>query len=434
MTFRILIGALSLSFLLVACGGKSAADAEHGHEEGDHPAKAEAGHGHEESDAHAEAEAPRKGEHGGRLLEQDGIAVELAIAEDGTPPKYQAWLYRDGKPLAPTAGTVEVRLKRLGNVAENHTLTPQADGSLMATTIVGEPHSFDVEVVAKVDGKPVRWAYESYEGRTEITAKIAQEAGIRVAPAAAGTIADEHEVQGLLTPVEGRIAKVAARFPGPVQRLNVNVGDQVRAGQTLASVESNLSLTTYSVTSPISGVVLARNASVGTVAIEGAPLFEIADLSSLWVDLHIFGADAQHIRPGVPVTVTRMSDGVTVDTTLERVLPGTATASQSTVARATIANADGLWRPGSAVKARITVEQQPATLVVPLSALQSFRDWTVAFVRVGDTFEIRPLELGKRDATRVEVLSGLKAGDQVVVEQSYLVKADIEKSGASHDH
>ena len=69
-----------------------------------------------------------------------------------------------------------------------------------------------------------------------------------------------------------------------------------------------------------------------------------------------------------------------------------------------------------------------------MAALQSFRDWTVAFVRVGDTFEIRPLELGKRDATRVEVLTGLKAGDMVVVEQSYLVKADIEKSGASHDH
>jgi membrane fusion protein, heavy metal efflux system len=420
MTFRTLIGALSLSVLLVACSGKPTAEDEHGHE----------------GDAHAEAEAdqPRKGEHGGRLLEQGGISVELAIAEDGTPPKYQAWLYRDGKPLAPSAGTVEVRLKRLGDVAENHTLKAQTDGSLMASTIVGEPHSFDVEVLANVDGKPVRWAYPSYEGRTEIDAKIAQEAGIRIAPAAAGIIADEHEVQGLLTPVEGRIAKVAARFPGPVKRLNFNVGDQVRAGQTLASIESNLSLTTYSVTSPISGVVLARNASVGSVATEGMPLFEIADLSSLWVDLHIFGADAQHIQPGVPVTVTRMSDGVTAETTLERVLPGTATASQSTVARATIANADGLWRPGSAVKARITVEQQPAALVVPLSALQSFRDWDVVFIRIGDTYEIRPLELGKRDATRVEVVSGLKAGDQVVVEQSYLVKADIEKSGASHDH
>ena len=148
----------------------------------------------------------------------------------------------------------------------------------------------------------------------------------------------------------------------------------------------------------------------------------------------MFGADAQHIQAGVPVTVTRMSDGVSVDTTLERVLPGTATASQSTVARATLANTDGLWRPGSAVKARITVDQKPASLVVPLSALQTFRDWDVVFVRVGDTYEARPVELGKRDGAQVEILDGLQAGDQVVVEQSYLVKADIEKSGASHEH
>ena len=416
MTLRPLIGALALSLLLVACGGQD-----------DH---ADDGH---EGDAHG-AEAPARGEHGGRLLAQDGITVELAIAESGTPPIWQAWLYRDGRPLPATAGTVEVRLVRLGGVRETHTLVPQADGSLLAKSVVGEPHSFDVEVIARVDGKDLRWTYDSYEGRTTIAKKIAEDSGIRVAPAQPGVIADEHEVQGLLTPVEGRVANIAARFPGPIRRLAANVGDRVRAGQALATVESNLSLTTYTVTTPISGVVLARNATVGGVAGEGATLFEVADLSSLWVDLHIFGADAQHIVPGVPVTVTRLSDGVTAQTTLERVLPGTATASQSTVARATLANADGLWRPGSAVKARITVEQQPAALVVPVAALQTFRDWTVVFVRVGETYEIRPVELGKRDAERVEVLSGLKAGDQVVVEQSYLVKADIEKSGASHDH
>ena len=129
-----------------------------------------------------------------------------------------------------------------------------------------------------------------------------------------------------------------------------------------------------------------------------------------------------------------MSDGMTIDTVIDRILPGTATASQSTVARATIANADGQWRPGSAVKARITVDLQPTSLVVPLAALQKFRDWDVVFIRVGDDYEVRPVTLGKRDATRVEILDGLKAGDQVVIEQSYLVKADIEKSGASHDH
>lgn len=419
MKTKNLIGALALAFLLGACGNN--ATEEHATDE----------HGHEEGGEHADA---KEGEHGGRLLEQDGYAVELAIAEDGTPPKYQAWLYADGKPLPASAGTVEVRLKRLGGIAENHVLKAQSDGSLMASTVVGEPHSFEVEVLSNIKGKALRWEYPSYEGRTEIAARIAGDSGIRVAPAGPGVIADEHEVQGLLTPMEGRIANVMARFPGPVRSLRANVGDSVRAGQALATIESNLSLTTYTVSAPISGVVLARHASVGSVAGEGSPLFEIADLSSLWVDLHIFGSDAQHIRPGVPVEVTRMSDGATVETVLERVLPGTATASQSTVARATLANADGLWRPGSAVKARITVEQQPAALVVPIAALQNFRDWEVVFIRVGDTYEVRPVKLGKRDASQVEVLSGLKAGDAVVTEQSYLIKADIEKSGASHDH
>lgn len=409
---------LLLTLALAACGGDKTEDT-HDHEAGEH--------------AGEEAEAST-GQHGGRLLEKDGLAVELAIAEDGTPPKFQAWLYRDGKPLPASAGTVEVRLKRLGGAAETHRLQAQANGSLLGTAEVIEPHSFDVEVLASIDGNARRWAYPSYEGRTEIAAPIAQQTGIRVAPVGPGVIADEHEVQGLLTPVEGRVAKVAARFPGPVRRLAANVGDPVRAGQALASIESNLSLTTYTISTPISGVVLARNAEVGSVAAEGTTLFEVADLSTLWVDLHVFGFDAQHIRAGSPVTLTRISDGAQAETTLERVLPGTATASQSTVARAVIANADGQWRPGSAITARVTVDRQPAALVVPVASLQRFRDWDVVFVRVGDTYEVRPLRLGKRDAQRVEVLAGLKAGDQVVVEQSYVVKADIEKSGASHDH
>lgn len=269
---------------------------------------------------------------------------------------------------------------------------------------------------------------------TTITAAMAEQAGIRVAPVVAGTIADEHDVQGLLTPVDGRVAQVMARFPGPIRSLRANVGDRVQAGQVLASIESNLSLTTYTVSAPISGVVLARQAQVGGVAGEGTPLFEIGDLSTLWVDLHIFGNDTQHITAGVPVTVARMTDGVTQSTTLERVLPGTATASQSTVARATLRNQDGLWRPGAAVKARIAVATRPAAQVVPLSALQTLEGTDVVFVRTADTYTARPVRLGARDAGQVEVLDGLALGEQVVVEQSYVVKADIGKAGASHEH
>lgn len=272
------------------------------------------------------------------------------------------------------------------------------------------------------------------DNSTVIPARIAEASGIRTRPATAGVIADEHEVQGLLTPVDGRVAQVTARFPGPIRSVRANVGDRVRAGQVLAVVESNLSLSTYPVTAPIAGVVTARSASAGALAGDGAPLFEVADLSQLWVDLHIFGADAQHIQPGVPVAITRMGDGKTVQATLERVLPGMATASQSTVARATIDNADGQWRPGSAVKARITVARQPVDLLVPLSAVQGMDGRDVVFVRDGEAYRAQPVELGARDGDQVQVLGGLRRGEEVVVEESYLVKADIGKAGASHEH
>jgi len=80
------------------------------------------------------------------------------------------------------------------------------------------------------------------------------------------------------------------------------------------------------------------------------------------------------------------------------------------------------------------VATQAAAQVVPLSALQTMDGKDVVFVRSGDTYTARPVRLGARDAGKVEVLDGLTPGEQVVVEQSYVVKADIGKAGASHEH
>lgn len=415
-----LIFCLSLLVGLAGCGAHDDHD-DHGHDD----------HGDGHHDEHAEAEV-EKGTHGGRMLRDGTIAVELAIFEDGVPPEYRAWLYQDGKPLPPSAGSVEVVLTRLGGATDTHRFTVR-DDHLVGSGVVYEPHSFDVAVSAQIGSAAAQWTYESHEGRTRIASDVAAQSGIRVEAAGPGTIRDEHDVQGLLTLIEGRHAKLAARFPGPIRSVSVGVGDAVRAGQTLATVESNASLSAYAISSPIDGVVLSREAGVGELAGD-APLFEVADLSVLWVDLHLFGSDAQHITPGLPVAVSRLSDGVIALTTLDRVLPATATASQSTVARAKLDNTDGLWRPGAAVRARVSVAEDAVPLIVPLAALQRFRDWDVVFIQSGDDYEIRPLELGRRDAVNVEVLDGLQVGDPIVVEQSYLLKADIEKSGASHDH
>jgi len=73
-------------------------------------------------------------------------------------------------------------------------------------------------------------------------------------------------------------------------------------------------------------------------------------------------------------------------------------------------------------------------LAVRTAALQGFRDFSVVFARIGDTYEVRMLEVGRSDGEFTEVLGGLKPGTEYVSANSYLIKADIEKSGASHDH
>jgi cobalt-zinc-cadmium efflux system membrane fusion protein len=268
--------------------------------------------------------------------------------------------------------------------------------------------------------------------RTSIEGEVAEESGIRTAPIGPGVIRDEREVQGILTPVEGRYARIVARFQGPVRRVTVGVGDTVSAGQVLAVIESNASLSDYTVTSPLAGTVLARNVTVGDLAGE-TPLFEIADLSRLWADLHLFGRDVERLAAGMPIGIVRLSDGASVDTVVDRILPGTAAASQTAIARATIENTDGRWRPGSAVRALITVSEQQAALIAPLTALQSMQGSDVVFVREGEEYYVRPVTLGERDARSVEILDGVAAGEEIVVEQSYLIKANIEKSTVEED-
>jgi len=87
-----------------------------------------------------------------------------------------------------------------------------------------------------------------------------------------------------------------------------------------------------------------------------------------------------------------------------------------------------------ALKGLITVNGRQVPLAVRTKALQRFRDWTVVFANYGNTYEIRPLELGQQGAEWTEVLGGLKPGTPYVTDGSFLIRADIEKSGASHDH
>ena len=99
-----------------------------------------------------------------------------------------------------------------------------------------------------------------------------------------------------------------------------------------------------------------------------------------------------------------------------------------------LANTDRLWRPGLPVTVEVVAEENDVPVAVAVEAIQTVRDWQVVFGRFDDQLEARPLELGKSDGHFVEVISGLKAGDRYALKNSFLIKAELGKAGASHDH
>ncbi len=383
-----------------------------------------------EHDAHAEV-APQKGPHNGRMLVDGDFSLELAIFESGVPPEYRAWPTLGGKPVDPKQVQLTVELGRLGGITDRIGFAP-TDNFLRGNQEIVEPHSFDVKITAAHAGKTHTWAYESYEGRVTIAAEVAKEAGIQTTVAGPGVIEEALTLYGAISPDTTRVREVKARFPGTLRSVRRQIGDRVSAGEALATVESNESLQTYAVTAPIAGVITQRHAETGEQT-EAETLFEVADFSRVWAEFSVFPRDRGRLHEGQTVRVLA-EGGAEVQGKIGYVSPLSSRDSQSVSARVVLDNGDQRWTPGQFVEGRVTVAQTEAALVVPLSALQGFRDFTVVFAQVGDTYEVRMLELGRRDAERIEVLGGLAPGTSYVTQNSYLIKADIEKSGASHDH
>ncbi|MGE0666982.1 MAG: efflux RND transporter periplasmic adaptor subunit [Sphingomonadales bacterium] len=377
-------------------------------------------------------EETEKGPHGGRLLRDGDFALEVAIHETGVPPQFRLYAYEDGERLAPGSVSASITLSRLGGEVDRFSFRPEQD-YLAGDGVVAEPHSFDVAVTASHAGKRRRWSYPSHEGRTRITAAAAAQSGVESEAAGPASIPTTVELLGRLAFAPGADVSVKARFPGKVQSMSREVGDTVRAGETLARVESNESLQSYSVSAPIGGVIIERNGSAGDVTGD-QPIYRIGDPKRVIVDFHVFDKDMGRVRPGQEVEVSALGGGAPVRARIETFVPVTEAVSQTVVARARLSQAPPGWMPGMTVKGEVIIEQVPVPLAVRDSGLQRFRDFDVVFAKVGEIYEVRMLELGRRGGGWVEVLGGLEPGTDYVTENSFLIKADIEKSGASHDH
>ena len=258
-------------------------------------------------------------------------------------------------------------------------------------------------------------------------------AGIELLTAGPRELRDILRLNGMIQPNQEALVKVTPRFPGVIRSMRKRLGDKVKKDEVLATIESNQSLTTYELKAPIDGTVIDRDGTLGEFASEAKPIFTIADLSTMWIDFAVFRRDFARVRIGDPVSIDVDDGGPPIEARIDYVSPIGASDTQTAMARAVVPN-DGRLRPGLFVIGRVVLSARPVEVAVKTSALQTIEGKTVVFVREGDKFAAREVELGGRDADWVEVTFGVLAGDVYAARNSFVIKAEIGKAGAAHEH
>jgi cobalt-zinc-cadmium efflux system membrane fusion protein len=383
------------------------------------------------SETPAVEEEVEKGPNNGRLLKEKDFVVELSIFETGVPPEFRVWVTKNGQAVRPEEVSLKVTLTRLGGLQDNINFRAEGD-FLRGDMVVYEPHSFIVSLDTEYKNQSYHWQYDNFEGRTTIEPQVAEALEIKTSIAGPTTLKETISVYGKLVPHPDSKRNVHARFDGLIKKSYIQVGQTVKKGQKLFTIESNESLKNYDVLAPISGVILARSGGDGEQT-NNRVLASITNTSLLMSEMAVFPSERHLVKIGAKVTMKIKGSEIPITAVVyqidSRIQP-----NQSIIVRADVTSADLSLVAGSFLSGEIEIAEHQVQLAVKRAGLQAFRDFTVVFVKIGNEYEVRMLELGRVAGEWVEVLGGLKPGSEYVSLNSYIIKADIEKTGATHDH
>ena len=190
---------------------------------------------------------------------------------------------------------------------------------------------------------------------------------------------------------------------------------------------------------PLTGTVIERHLVRGAVAQPGEALFKVGDLSVLWLMAHASERDAVRVRAGSTARVAIPAlPGSSLRGRVAAVGSQVEVSSRTIPIRIELANAGGILRPGMSATVWLPIGEGGTVIAVPVAALQRLEDkWCVFVPREPGVFEIRPVGRGRDMGGEVEIVSGLKAGETVVVEGAFLLRAEAEKArgeGEHHEH
>ena len=292
---------------------------------------------------------------------------------------------------------------------------------------------------------PFTYAEDKSEGHDEhsdeeivkMSAEELKEFGIVLNTAGPSAIQMHTDLSGEIKPDPRTIAHMIPRFDGIVKKVHKAIGDSVKKGEVLATIESNESLVKYDVTSAIDGTVIDMHMTPGEL-VNGDSNHEItvANLKTVWAELGVYQKDLSIISIGQTVIISAGHEIYETKGKISYISPIIDEATRTATARVSLDNNTGKWKPGMFVTAEVLTLEQEVPLAVAKNAIQSFEGRAVVFVQDKEGFRPQPVTVGIQNDKAVQILSGLHAGETYIAKGAFTIKAELMKEsfGGGHGH
>ncbi len=262
----------------------------------------------------------------------------------------------------------------------------------------------------------------------KISPEVIKEFGVVVAEAKPGKIELHLDLTGEVVPNPYKIAHIIPRFGGIVKKIYKKIGDNVKAGEVIATIESNESLVEYKVKSSIKGTILELHMTPGELIGDRIHAVKIADLNSVWAELNIYQKDLLKINIGEKVLVSSPGSNYKFEGRIFYVSPTVNEITRTSIARVNLGNVRGFWKPGLFITGRVQIKEIKVPVAVPKTAIATMDEQPVVFVQTDKGFIPQPVKTGYTNDKYVQIISGLKAGQKYVAENGFVIKSEIEKS------
>jgi cobalt-zinc-cadmium efflux system membrane fusion protein len=279
--------------------------------------------------------------------------------------------------------------------------------------------------------------HDSHEEEAEhvsVSPETLERYGVTIEKVGPASLAITLDIPGRLLPNEDRIAHITPRFPGIIREVRKRLGDPIEKGEVVAVVESNQNLQNYEVRALLGGIVTERHASLGEFVTGEAAILEVSDYSELFADFFIFPQDFPKVRLGQRIQVLPEGKNDAIEATLSFLSPVVDPTTQSRFARAVLRNEDRRLQPGAFVTGKLLIGESHVPVAVVSSAVQVDKGASVVFVREHERFEARPIVIGRRNSEWTEVLSGIEVGEAYASGNTFILKAELGKGEAEHEH